>query len=320
MTESNALILQESHTVLTTHARSFRWAAMFLAPQEHDDAAVVYAFCRLVDDTADEADDARHARAELNRIRAELDGSTRARPLVRAFVDVAGRLGMDLRYADELIEGVLSDLGCVSFEDDAELLRYCYRVAGTVGLMMCSVLGVDDPKALPHAIDLGVAMQLTNICRDVLEDAQMGRVYLPEERLAKEGIGLEAVLDETADPDAIGRVVGDLLKLAENYYRSADYGMRFIPARSRLAIVVAGRLYRAIGLKIMRGRVNPITDGRTWVAGPEKLVWSIVSLVVFLGPRIQGFTRNPGHDPSLHRSLRGLPGVAHDARRLESAA
>jgi phytoene synthase len=301
-------VVQDSRAVLSKHARSFKWASRFLAPEQRDDAAVVYAFCRLVDDTADEAADDERAAIQLGLLRDELLGKSPARPLVSEFLAVADRRSMDLRYALELIEGVKSDLGEVIFETDAQLLRYCYRVAGTVGLMMCAVLGVDDPDALPHAIDLGVGMQITNISRDVLEDAERGRVYLPAERLRAAGVEPEDLLEGRADAAGVAQVVDDLLALAEVYYGSADRGLAAIPARSRFAILVAARLYRAIGLKIRRNGCR-VLEGRTWVGWPGKTYIVSRAFVRFFAPSIMGFGHRPPHDQELHHALRGLPGV-----------
>lgn len=302
-------IVRQSQAVLSTHARSFRWAQKFLPAEGRDDAAVVYAFCRLVDDLADEAADETVANVELNLVLDELDGRRDPRPLVSAFLEVAERRHMDVQSARELIEGVRTDLGEVCIQTDAELLRYCYRVAGTVGLMMCSILGVEDRAGHPHAIDLGVAMQLTNICRDVLEDAGRGRTYLPARRLREAGVEPEHVLDGTADRAAVAKVVRDLLQRAEEYYLSADYGMRFIPARSRLAIVVASRLYRAIGIKLWRKFGGDALRGRTWVTPIGKVALLGTSLLHFVRPRVLGFAQQH-HDRDLHAPLRGLPGAS----------
>ena len=302
------MVVRESRDVLSTHARSFRWASWFLPEDCRDDAAVIYALCRLIDDIADLATDQDSARVELEKLRRELEAEEPARPLVSAYRQVAKRRSMDLEYAFQLIEGVLSDLKEVRVSTDEELLRYCYRVAGTVGLMMSAVLGVDDRAAYAHAIDLGVAMQLTNICRDVLEDAQNGRVYLPQTRLEAHGTSHQALIDGTADRAAVARVVQDLLELAEVYYASADHGMSFIPARSRFAIVVASRLYRAIGLKLLENGSDALA-GRTWIAWPSKLVWTGVAAAHYFRPHIRGVRAKPRHDSSLHMALQGLPGA-----------
>ncbi len=306
----NSDILKYSRGVLSKHARSFRWASRFLPADNRDDAAIVYAFCRLVDDLADDATDVERAHADLNQVECELRGEEAMRPLVAAFLEVAARRGMDVRSAHELIAGVRSDLDAVQVASDAQLLRYCYRVAGTVGLMMCSILGVDDAKGHPHAIDLGVAMQLTNICRDVLEDAGRGRTYLPADRLRAVGVEPRDLLAGTADRAAMATVVRDLLQVAEEYYRSADIGMRYIPPRSRLAIVVASRLYRGIGVKLSRRYNGDALRGRTWVTAPGKLLLVASSLVHYVRPRVLGL--NPTrHDRALHAPLRGLPGASH---------
>lgn len=303
-------IVLYSRDVLSKHARSFRWASKFLPAENRDDAAVVYAFCRLVDDLADEATDAEHAQMDLGLVKLELDAKREPRPIVAAFMEVAERRKMDVQSAHELIAGVLSDLKPVCLETDVELLRYCYRVAGTVGLMMCSILGVEDRAGTPHAIDLGVAMQLTNICRDVLEDAGRGRTYLPARRLRAAGVEPQQLLDGTANREAVASVVRDLLKMAEEYYLSADYGMRYIPARSRLAIVVASRLYRGIGVKLWRRYDGDALRGRTWVTGPGKFGLVLLSLGHYVRPRVLGIDRTQ-HDRALHAPLRGLPGVSH---------
>ena len=115
------------------------------------------------------------------------------------------------RVVRELLLGMISDLDVVRLQSDSELVRYCYRAAGTVGLMMCSVLGVRDLRALRHAIDLGIAMQLTNIARDVREDAEASRVYLPAERLSEYGVAPEDLVDGNADTQAVSVVVSEIV-------------------------------------------------------------------------------------------------------------
>ncbi|MFO0631047.1 MAG: squalene/phytoene synthase family protein [Polyangiales bacterium] len=196
-----------------------------------------------------------------------------------------------------------SDLDAVRVGDDAELLRYCYRVAGTVGIMMCGVVGVRDPAALPHAVDLGVGMQLTNIARDVAEDAGLGQVYLPRTRLAAHGVDAGDVLAGTASREAVSAVVRELLAMAERYYASADLGMRYIPARARLAIYAAARLYRGIGRKLLRRGADALA-GRTILGAWERASQLAVAAVAFVvgAPRAT-------HDATLHASLQGLPGA-----------
>jgi 15-cis-phytoene synthase len=301
-------VLEASYRTLQHKARTFSLASRLLPRSARDDAALVYAFCRLVDDTVDEARDPHTAAAALDGLGAELADDRPARPLIAAFRAAAARLNLPLAAAAELIEGVRSDLGPVRIADDEELLRYSYRVAATVGLMMCAVLGVRRTEAHPFAVDLGVAMQLTNIARDVAEDARRNRVYLPALRLYRSGTDPEALVAGSADRQAVAQVVEELLDLADLYYRSADAGMRDIPWQARQAIMVASRVYRAIGLAL-RHRSCDALAGRAVVPVGRKVVWCGRALAAGLHPRILGLTSRVPHDPSLHRALRGLPGI-----------
>jgi len=302
-----AAIVPESIQTLAVHGRSFRWASFFLPKARREAAAVVYAFCRLVDDSMDEAPSPEEGAEALAALEAELRGEREARPLVAAFVRLCETWNIPIDAAHELIIGVQSDVGDVLLDSDHDLIRYCYRVAGTVGLMMCGVLGVTDRDALAHAVDLGVGMQLTNITRDVKEDAAMGRSYLPADRLTAAGGDQRALIDGAARAAPVVTVTRDLLALAERYYESADAGMRYIPARSRVAILVAGRIYRSIGWRLLRRGGDPL-KGRTVVPWTEKLVRVAQALGAALKPGILGLTPAKPHDKTLHIHLRGLPG------------
>lgn len=299
-------VIAESRAVLARHARSFDLAGRFLPPARRDAAAVVYAFCRAVDDAVDEAATRAEGASELSALERELRGEAPARPLVAYFGELLDGWRVPRGVALELITGVRSDLGAVEIAGDAELIRYCYRVAGTVGLMMCGVIGVRDASAFPHALDLGVAMQLTNVCRDVAEDARRGRVYLPAARLRARGVEPAALLAGEAPRAAAAAVVLDLLALAEEYYASAHAGMRWIPWPSRLAILVASRVYRAIGRKLRRAGGDALA-GRTVVAPIEKLAWVGSALASFARSLVWPVAED--HDPTLHRWLADLPGA-----------
>jgi phytoene synthase len=301
--------LAMSYERLTKGSRSFRLASYFLPVDVRDDAARVYSFCRLVDDLGDDAPDVETATKDLQGVRESLAGTQTPDAIVAEYASVAQRTGISPRTAEELIAGVLSDQTLVRIPDDAALLLYAYRVASTVGLMMCGVLGVRDPRALPHAIDLGLAMQLTNICRDVLEDSRMGRVYLPADRLSEAGTSAQALAAQEAEEKPVATVVAELLTLADQYYESAESGIRFIPWRARMAIVVAARVYRSIGRKLARNHYNALT-GRTVVHPARRVLVALWACIAFFKPRIQGWTRYGGHQAHLHALLPwDLPGV-----------
>lgn len=302
---NRAAVIADARAVLARHARTFDLAGRFLGPARRDEAAVVYAFCRLVDDLADESTSPELADHALADVEAELRGDRPPRPLVALYGELLDAWGIDRRAAHELIAGVRSDLGPVAVADDAELLRYCYRVAGTVGLMMCGVLGVRSPLAHPFAVDLGIAMQITNICRDVAEDAARGRVYLPADRLLA-AASSDAVRTGSIPRPAIAAVVLDLLTLADRHYTSADAGTVWIPWRSRLAILVAARLYRAIG-QVLRARGGDALRGRAVVSRLAKAGWTAVALARFARTLLPA--AHPRHDAGLHRFIADLPGA-----------
>lgn len=305
--------------ILGTGSKSFSYASKFLPTSARDDAAVIYTFCRFADDAADDADSPEASRDALHQLRSELRGETASGPVVGAFLEVADRQDIDLRHAEELLSGVETDLGLVRFKDDVDLIRYSYRVAGTVGLLMCPILGVYSGVAQQFAVDLGVGMQLTNICRDVLEDAKNGRVYIPEERLNQEGLDADTVLSmartvNEADRQKLSLVVQSVLKLADRYYRSGNQGLWFIPWRPRLAILVASRVYQAIGHKLRARGADPMA-GRTVLSGVEKVSYAWRAIGGYLLSRSLWSRVPPGHQQDLHEPLQGLPGV-HSNNRM----
>lgn len=278
----------EHWNVLATRARSFRWASAFLSAAQRRRVASLYAFCRAVDDLADAEWVSPEARRDLSLLEAALDAEPDGAELWPAqylwFRELCIECQIPFEFVRDLVRGMISDLGPVRVQTDAELIRYCYRAAGTVGVMMCSVLGVRDPRALRHAIDLGIAMQLTNISRDVLEDAEASRVYLPEERLRTVGVSPQQLVEGRADPLGVSLVVHDVLNLAERYYHSGDRGMHYLPARARWAVLVASRLYRGIGRRLRRRFQSDPLRGRVvlpWFAKLGLLVPASLSWVRF---------------------------------------
>jgi len=269
-----AYVVSDAQAVLAHHAKSFRLAAVFLPVDRANDAAVIYRFCRLVDDAVDEAASQEEAHQNIEQISKELHRISTPRMEIASFLAVSKRLSIPLETADALMEGVISDLGSVRVKTDKELAVYSYRVAGVVGRMMCGVLGVKSEQAIPYAIDLGIAMQITNICRDVLEDAHRDRIYVPIKRLLQKEITEEAILKNQVLPAQISPVIIDLLNLAELCYKRARSGMHYIPFRTRVAILIASRVYRAIGLKLRsKHNANPM-HGRTIVSKTEKM-WHV---------------------------------------------
>lgn len=285
--------------LLAKHGKSFYWASLFLGSQLADSCAQLYQFCRFVDDLAD--GDLPDREESLEDIRARLDGGDReAGKEVEAFIQLSKDNNIPLIAARELLDGMLKDQQPTAVNDEAELLRYCHAVAGTVGLMMCRILDCKEQRADSFAIDLGIAMQLTNISRDILEDAQMGRRYLPAS-----WIDLPASVIANADiacQQQVADAAERMLDLAENYYQSALLGIQLLPLRSRLSITVALRVYRQIGW-VLKRRGLPWWQGRVFVSKSEKMLLSIRSLKDLIPVKV------PAHKKALHHNLQGLVGV-----------
>jgi len=278
-------VVVQAHHVMAHHAKSFRLASLFLPKARANDAAVIYRFCRLVDDAVDEAPNIEIAHQEAERLCQELRGEKRPREEVAAYLAAAKRLDIPDFVAHDLMAGVCSDLCDVMIADEIELRRYCYRVAGTVGLMMCGVLGVRDPKAWPAAIDLGLGMQMTNIARDVLEDARRNRVYIPSNWLEELGSSSAEMSQEKTTRSVRIQAVDRLLEHAEVCYARARIGMHYIPVRARLAIFIALRVYRSIGLKLQGSHKSDPFHGRTIVSVWGKLFAVMHGIFDFCNPR-----------------------------------
>jgi len=303
MSSAEATAREAAHwRILAARARSFRWASAFLSATHRARVADLYAFCRAVDDLADAQGVTPAAQQDLDRLQkalaAEPNGQSLWPERYLWFRELCLDCGIEFQVVQELIDGMISDLGIVRVQSDADLIQYCYQAAGTVGLMMCSVLGVQDPRALGRAVDLGIAMQLTNISRDVLEDAQASRVYLPADRLRSVGVEPEYLIEGRADALGVSLVVNDVLALAEVYYRSADEGMGFLPARARWAVLVASRLYRGIGRRLRRRhKSNPLL-GRVVLPWFLKLALFVPASVTWLRFSLRRSTRPTLRSPS----------------------
>ena len=276
--------VEDARAVLERKAKSFALAAKLLPAAVRDDVAVLYAYCRRVDDAVDEAPRGTE-RARVHALMHELTsiyaGEPQADTLVAAFQRLVQRSGMPERYPRALLAGMLSDAGEVRLASVDDLLLYAYRVAGTVGVMMCYVTGLSDARALTNAVHLGIAFQLTNICRDVAEDWARGRLYLPNELLAAAGapeLGLDFSASLAASRRPVAQTVQRVLALAERYYASANAGIAALPARVGLAVRAARYLYAGIGRELERRGGDPL-HGRAIVPAWRKSLLVLRALV-----------------------------------------
>jgi 15-cis-phytoene synthase len=270
--------LAKSRRAIAEGSKSFSLASRLLPARVRDDAVVVYAYCRRADDLVDLAAPGAAA-AALAELQAELDqvygASCPPGGVLEAFQDVVRRRAIPRAYPQALLDGLAMDVQGARYETLAEVCVYAFRVAGAVGLMMCHVMGIREERALLHAAHLGIAMQLTNICRDVAEDWGRGRLYLPADRLAASGAPevpprLGERLPERARAP-VARVVEGLLAEAERYYASGDRGLWALSPRCRVAVRAARLIYAEIGAEIARRGYDPLA-GRAVVPRRRKLM------------------------------------------------
>lgn len=305
MVEPDALTAAEA--ALAAKGRSFYWARHLLGPVYATRATRLYGFCRHLDDLADETTSVASARAKLSACSQDIATGFSSDAVLRDGIRLMLECGIHPEIALELVKGLVSDLDPVRVPDEAALLQYCYRVAGTVGIMMCRALDVFNPAAIAHAIDLGIAMQLTNICRDISEDAVADRRYLPAS-LVGDVAPHELIIPSVALRAQLQAGVAALLNRADHYYRSGEIGLSFLPLRARCSILVAARVYRAIGSKLKRQNYA-FWSGRAMVTDGQKAV--LTAHALFSAPCQGFFWRKPcEHDASLHVALRGLPCIA----------
>lgn len=285
-------ILAASKASIVKGSKSFRSASRLFDPKVREDAWLLYAWCRACDDEIDGQDHGfgheelspEEQQRRLARLydltRRAMTGEPMSDPVFAAFQRVAIRHRLPERWAMDLIDGFAMDVEHRDYRTIDDVLAYCWHVAGVVGVMMARVMGVTDPDVLRRAQDLGLAFQLTNISRDVIEDADGGRVYLPAEWLIE--AGLEPTAEAVADPANRARVhavTTRLLAVAEPYYDSARDGLRGLPFRSAMAIAAARGVYREIGRKVRRGgpgvwreRVSVGRVMKIWLFGRGALI------------------------------------------------
>ena len=261
MNGSTALGFHES---MARHSRSFSLAARLLPRNGRDDVAVLYAWCRACDDAVDLAPVPQRA-AALQTLFAELDlvhsDAVPQTPMLRALQGVVRRHQIPRVYMEELLRGMQMDVDGVVYNSLEELWVYCFRVAGTVGLMMCHVLGVSRPEALRHAAHLGMAMQLTNICRDVREDWENHRLYIPQALLPAAAVGWRSSLGGEIPLPARSHLAGavdQLLQHASRFYASADRGLPMLRWRTAMAVAAARHIYAGIGGMLARRQFDVV--------------------------------------------------------------
>ena len=245
--------------LLSKHAKSFNWAGFFLSKKVYEKCSFLYDFCRTLDDIADEKASLETKKNNFRKFKSNFENKNYSNIIVKNIYILIDQENISKKIVLDLFDGVESDLKDeVKINTKKELIIYSYRVAGTVGLMMSKILQVKDKKSLQGAIDLGIAMQLTNIARDVIEDKKRNRSYIAH------------------NFDSIRETI----KMADTFYESSFPAIKYVPIGSRFSIMVARRVYRKIGDNILKQKnlENYNNAGKIYVSNIGKIIQTILSL------------------------------------------
>ena len=248
-----------SKNYLSIYAKSFNWAGFFLPKRIYKNCSYLYDFCRVVDNIADDEGEIEIKKIKFQKFVSDFKQKNFEDPVIQNMWNIIHEFNISLEIIYDLFDGIESDIKQnVKIDTRKDLLIYCYRVAGTVGLMMAKILKVSKKQSLKSAIDLGIAMQLTNISRDVIEDSKKNRSYI------------NGSFEE----------INSTIKLADTFYKNSFYSIREIPLSFRFSILVARRIYRKIGYKILKKKTfeNYSKSGKIYVSNFEKVLETILSI------------------------------------------
>ena len=244
---------------LSIYAKSFNWAGFFLPKQTYLKCSALYDFCRVADNIADSNEAIELKKIKFLDFQNNFNKKNFDDPIIKNMWQLINEFNIPLKVVNDLLDGINSDIQqSIKLHKKKDLLLYSYRVAGTVGLMMAKILRVNKKDSLKSAIDLGIAMQLTNISRDVVEDLNFGRSYI----------------------DLNFEEIRSTIKLSESYYENSFYSIKEIPLAFRFAILVARRVYRKIGYKILKKQnlENYKKSGKIYVTNIEKIIETLYSV------------------------------------------
>lgn len=287
---------QEWENVMQKHAKSFYLASLFFPKKFLPKVKALYALCRFIDDSVDEASNVEEAKKNLEKITSDLRSPISQMPVNSLYKSNT----LDTGYMEDLMEGAADDLQTVRIQNKEEFIQYCYKVAGTVGLAMFDLMDVQPTNARANAVDLGIAMQITNICRDIKEDLERDRIYIPQSLLEKYSITENQLKNGPLNEKQLSKLTIELLGWADLYYRSASLAYKNIPFRTRGAIIIAAKLYRGIGLKLKRQGANPM-KGRVWLNPFEKTILVMIGLIQWTFSGLDG--KPLEHNQNLHLGL-----------------
>ena len=244
---------------LSAYAKSFNWAGFFLPKKIYNKCSALYDFCRVVDNIADDQENLESKEIKFKKFEKDFKQKNFNNLIIKNMWDLIDEFKISEKIIEDLLDGIRSDIkDKVILNSKKDLLIYSYRVAGTVGLMMAKILKVDKKSSLKSAIDLGIAMQLTNISRDVIEDSKNNRFYINKNF----------------------KEISSTIDLADTFYENSFYSIKDIPINFRFSILVARRIYRKIGYNILNKKTfeNYEKSGKIYVSNIEKSIETIFAI------------------------------------------
>ena len=271
----NRAAFEHARRITAYYSKSFYFSARMLPSEQRWATYALYGFCRHCDNLIDiprqrtEREILREIQSVGEELQIAYDTGESEHPVIRAFILVAKSYGIPIAYPLDLLKGVAMDIQRTRYKTFDDLSLFCYRVAAVVGLMMMYVLGYKDDRAFDYAKQLGIAMQLTNILRDIKEDKEMGRIYLPQTDLVQFGVSERHIFDEIMTPQ-LRALMKFQVERADRYYAEAIPGISLLNTDSQYAIYSAAKIYRGILRKIEARDYNPFL-GRVFVPSIEKM-------------------------------------------------
>ena len=254
--------MKKNHSLLSKHAKSFNWAGFFLSKEAYQKLSTLYSFCRTLDDICDQDKSLSFKKKQFKQFKHTFKTRNISKSIIKNFLDLTMEEGFSENIILDLFDGVETDLKKkIQFKSKKDLFIYSYRVAGTVGLMMAKIFRVNKKKSLIGAINLGIAMQLTNIARDVIEDKKRNRFYINHDF----------------------RSIKETIEISENLYSDSFESIKDIPIYNRFAILVARRVYRQIGREILKKRnIEKYNfSGKIYVSKLQKCIQTILAIFDF---------------------------------------
>ena len=263
--------MDKAENKFRAQAKTFYLASLFFTNKKRKEVEILYNFCRYVDDIGDKIGSKKKKIHQLKSIKKDITKKKSKIILVHNFINLLTIYKININIVFHLIDGVLFDTNIVNIKTESDLEEYSYKVAGTVGVMMCYLMNIKDKGLLNHALELGIAMQITNICRDVKEDLLINRIYFPNSLRKFNFISNKDLLNSKEKQKLLSENINFLINKSNKLYKESNKGVMKLPLQYRIVILIASKMYQEIGLIILKNP-NYIWEKRVFVSMPKKII------------------------------------------------